>query len=182
MSGRRSDQPERDGHRPDVAGSDEAAPGRRRSGENPSGEDRSGKAGPGRRQSAAAAAAASAPASVSAGLGTRVRVHVDGRPGEYAVAVLDTVARIPPGKVMTYGDVAEYVGGGTGRHVGAVLARFGYQEDVPWHRVIRSTGEPNPTAPAEAIALLLADGTPLRPGGERVDLPTARWDGVPTAD
>jgi len=174
MSGRRAERPEGDRRRPDVAGSDEAATGRCRLGENPSGEDRSGKAGPGRRRSAAAA-------SVSAGLGTRVRVHVEGRPGEYAVAVLDTVARIPPGKVMTYGDVAEYVGGGTGRHVGAVLARFGYQEDVPWHRVIRSTGEPNPTASEEAIALLVADGTPLRPGGERVDLQAARWDGVPSA-
>jgi alkylated DNA nucleotide flippase Atl1 len=127
-------------------------------------------------------AAAMAPASVSAGLGTRVRVHVGGRPGEYAIAVLDTVARIPPGKVMTYGDVAEYVGGGTGRHVGAVLARFGHQEDVPWHRVIRSTGEPNPTAPIEAIELLAADGTPLRPGGERVNLAAARWDGSSPAD
>ncbi|MBL7500823.1 MGMT family protein [Frankia sp. CNm7] len=118
-----------------------------------------------------------APGSVSAGLGTRVRIHVGGQPGEYAKAVLDAVARIPPGKVMTYGDVAEYVGGGTGRHVGAVLARFGHEEDVPWHRVIRATGEPNPTAPVEAIARLVADRTPLRPDGDRVDLTRARWDG-----
>jgi|KBSSwiStaDraftv2_1062776.scaffolds.fasta_scaffold07448_4 methylated-DNA-protein-cysteine methyltransferase-like protein len=123
-----------------------------------------------------------AAASVSAGLGTRVRVHVGGRPGEYATAVLDAVARIPPGRVMTYGDVAEYVGAGTGRHVGAVLARFALEEDVPWHRVIRSTGEPNPTAPVEAIARLIADCTPLRPGGERVDLARARWDGATPLD
>jgi alkylated DNA nucleotide flippase Atl1 len=116
---------------------------------------------------------------VSAGLGTRARIHVGGRPGEYARAVLDTVARIPAGKVMTYGDVAEYVGAGTGRHVGAVLARFADEEDVPWHRVIRSTGEPTPTAPVEALTRLVADGTPLRPGGERVDLTQARWDGQP---
>jgi alkylated DNA nucleotide flippase Atl1 len=106
-------------------------------------------------------------------------VHEGGRPGEYAKAVLDAVARIPAGKVMTYGDVAEYVGGGTGRHVGAVLARFGHEEDVPWHRVIRATGEPNPTAPVEAIERLRADNTPLRPGGDRVDLAAARWDGQP---
>ncbi|OHV37414.1 MGMT family protein [Pseudofrankia saprophytica] len=122
---------------------------------------------------------AGAPASVSAGLGTRIRVHVGGRPGEYARAVLDTVAQIPAGKVMTYGDVAEYVGGGTGRHVGAVLARFGHEEDVPWHRVIRASGEPNPSAPVEAITRLIADSTPLRPGGDRVDLRLARWDGQP---
>ncbi|MBX6388357.1 MAG: MGMT family protein [Frankia sp.] len=119
------------------------------------------------------------PASVSAGLATRVRVHDGGRPGAYATAVLDVVAMIPPGRVMTYGDVAEFVGAGTGRHVGAVLSRFGHEEDVPWHRVIRATGEPNPTAPNEALAKLIADGTPLRPGGERVDLARARWDGQP---
>jgi len=120
---------------------------------------------------------AGAPASLSAGLGTRVRIHVGGRPGEYAKAVLDAVAQIPAGKVMTYGDVAEFVGAGTGRHVGAVLARFGHEEDVPWHRVLRSTGEPNPTAPVEALALLIADNTPLRPSGDRVDLTRARWNG-----
>jgi alkylated DNA nucleotide flippase Atl1 len=145
-----------------------------------SGASRPGEPGPVPRRPGLAAS--KAPASVSAGLGTRVRLHVDGRPGEYAVAVLDAVARIPAGRVMTYGDVAEYVGGGTGRHVGAVLARFGYQEDVPWHRVIRSTGEPNPTSPTEALALLAADGTPLRPGGERVDLQAARWDGGSVTD
>jgi alkylated DNA nucleotide flippase Atl1 len=30
---------------------------------------------------------------------------------EYAERVLDVVERIPPGKVMSYGDVAEYLGG-----------------------------------------------------------------------
>ncbi|WP_081437859.1 MGMT family protein [Pseudofrankia asymbiotica] len=115
---------------------------------------------------------------MSAGLGTRVRIHIGGRPGEYARAVLDAVTQIPAGKVMTYGDVAEYVGGGTGRHVGAVLARFGHEEDVPWHRVIRASGEPNPSAPVEAITRLIADETPLRPAGDRVDLRLARWDGL----
>jgi alkylated DNA nucleotide flippase Atl1 len=135
----------------------------------------------GTREDGSARRGVGAAASVSAGLGTRIRVHEGGRPGEYAKAVLDAVARIPAGKVMTYGDVAEYVGGGTGRHVGAVLARFGHEEDVPWHRVIRATGEPNPTAPVEAIERLRADSTPLRPGGDRVDLAAARWDGRPTS-
>ncbi|WP_235433188.1 MGMT family protein [Protofrankia coriariae] len=96
------------------------------------------------------------------------------------MTVLEAITRIPRGKVMTYGDVAEYVGAGTGRTVGAVLSRHGYDDDVPWHRVIRSTGEPNPTAPVEALRRLDADGTALRPGGERVDLAVARWDGRPT--
>ncbi|OHV30606.1 cysteine methyltransferase [Parafrankia colletiae] len=91
--------------------------------------------------------------------------------------MLDTVARIPAGRVMTYGDVAEYVGAGTARTVGTVLARFGDEDDVPWHRVIRASGEPNPSAPAEALRRLQADGTPLGRSGDRVDLARARWDG-----
>jgi alkylated DNA nucleotide flippase Atl1 len=117
-------------------------------------------------------------ASVSAGLGTRI--HVGGQPSPYAVEVLEAVCRIPAGFVMTYGDVAEYVGAGTGRTVGAVLSRHGH-DDVPWHRVIRSTGEPNPTAPVEALRRLKADGTPLSADGTRVDLAAARWDGRATA-
>lgn len=111
--------------------------------------------------------------SVSAGLGTRLRAG--GAPSPYAVAVLDVVDRIPPGRVMTYGDVAEHVGAGTGRTVGAVMSRHGHE--VPWQRVIRSTGEPNPAAPEEALRRLRAEGTPLLPGGGRVDLAAARWDG-----
>ncbi|ORT53077.1 MGMT family protein [Frankia sp. KB5] len=115
------------------------------------------------------------PASVSAGLGTRI--SLGGAPGPHALEVLEAVSRIPPGKVMTYGDVAEYVGAGSGRTVGAVLSRFG--DEVPWHRVIRATGEPNPAAPVEALRRLVADRTPLRPGGDQVDLAAARWDGSP---
>ncbi len=117
----------------------------------------------------------SPPASLSAGLGTRIQLG-GAEPSPHAREVLDAVARIPPGKVMTYGDVAEYVGAGSGRTVGAVLSRYG-DDDLPWHRVIRSTGEPNPANPAEALRRLRADATPLGPSGERVDIKAARWDG-----
>ncbi|CAO5250208.1 MGMT family protein [Frankia sp. AgKG'84/4] len=115
------------------------------------------------------------PASLSAGLGTRIQLG-GAEPSPHAREVLDAVARIPPGKVMTYGDIAEYVGAGSGRTVGAVLSRYG-DDDLPWHRVIRSTGEPNPANPAEALRRLRADDTPLGPCGERVDIRAARWDG-----
>jgi alkylated DNA nucleotide flippase Atl1 len=110
-------------------------------------------------------------ASVSAGLATRV--VEGGRPTPYAARVLDVVDRIPRGKVMSYGDVAEYVGAGTGRTVGAVMSRHGHE--VPWHRVVQSTGGPNPAAPEEALRRLRRDGTPMR--GDRVDMRMARWDG-----
>ncbi|HZB49776.1 MAG TPA: MGMT family protein [Mycobacteriales bacterium] len=111
------------------------------------------------------------PASVSAGLATRP--GTGGRPTAYAALVLAAVDRIPPGRVMSYGDVAEFVGSGSGRAVGAVLSRHGHE--VPWQRVVLSTGEPAPSAPAEALRLLRAEGVPMR--GDRVDMRAARWDG-----
>src|SRR3978361_1384861 len=115
-----------------------------------------------------------APASGPAGLATRGLIS-GGEPTPHAVEVLDVVARIPAGKVMTYGDVAASVGRGSGRTVGAVMSRHGHE--VPWHRVVLSTGHPNPAGPVEALTRLRADDTPLLPGGERVDLRAARWDG-----
>ena len=92
----------------------------------------------------------------------------------YARRVLDVVDAIPPGRVLTYGDVAELVGSGAARAVGAVLARYG--SEVPWHRVVLATGEPAPGHQAAALALLAAEGAPLR--GNRVDLAAGRWDGA----
>ena len=58
--------------------------------------------------------------------------HVDG----YTERVLSLVERIPPGRVMSYGDVAEWLGEGGPRQVGRVLALHG--GGVPWWRVPRT--------------------------------------------
>jgi alkylated DNA nucleotide flippase Atl1 len=95
-------------------------------------------------------------------------------PTEYAERVLDVVEKIPPGRVMAYGDIAEYLGEGGPRQVGRVMALWGGA--VPWWRVIRSDGS-LPTCHAQnARSHYLAEGTPLR--GERVDMRLARWSGV----
>lgn len=114
-------------------------------------------------------------ASVSAGIATRP--GAGGVPTPFARLVLDAVDAIPPGRVMTYGDVAEEVGAPR-RHraVGQVLAAHGHE--VPWWRVVLATGHPNPTAPAEGVARLRGEGCPLARGGERVDLAAARWQGA----
>lgn len=100
----------------------------------------------------------------------------------YAEAVLGLVARIPRGRVLGYADVAELVAeespdgrGGTGRTVAAVLSRHG--AEVPWHRVVRSSGEVAPRVRGRALPLLRAEGV-LAPGSERVDMARARWDGT----
>jgi alkylated DNA nucleotide flippase Atl1 len=92
----------------------------------------------------------------------------------FAESVLGVVERIPRGRVMSYGDVAEYLGAGGPRAVGTVLSRYG--GGVPWHRVVRADGTPNPAHPAEAAALLRRERVAFR--GERVDMRAARWDGT----
>lgn len=57
--------------------------------------------------------------------------------------VLEQVAAVPAGRVMTYGEVALLAGRpGTARQVGGVL--FGLSEreaeTVPWHRVVNAQG------------------------------------------
>ena len=87
--------------------------------------------------------------------------------------MLEVVERIPRGRVLAYGDIAEYLGRGGPRAVGTALARWG--GGVPWHRVVTSDGRPNPASPDEAAALLRRERVPFK--GSRVDMPAARWDG-----
>jgi len=94
----------------------------------------------------------------------------------YVEAVLAVVESIPPGRVMSYGDVAEYVGTGGPRLVGRVMSEYG--GGVPWWRVIRTDGSLPPSHEGEGLDLLRAEGTPMRPGGDRIDMRRARWDGV----
>lgn len=116
------------------------------------------------------------PASASAGLSVRGGPRT--QPTPYARLVLDAVDHIPAGKVLTYGDVAELTGRGTGRTVGTVLSQHGHE--VPWQRVVQASGRPAEPHLAEALRLLAAEGCPLE--GERVRLDLARWDGVTHAD
>ena len=97
---------------------------------------------------------------------------------DYSSRVLDVVDAIPPGQVMSYGDVAEYLGKGGPRQVGQVMSRFGAA--APWWRVIHADGTPAPGHEAQALAHYLDEGTPLRSARPpvRVNLRQARWTGA----
>jgi alkylated DNA nucleotide flippase Atl1 len=97
-------------------------------------------------------------------------------PDTYAEEVLETVEHIPPGRVMSYGDIAEYIGSGGPRQVGAVMSAWG--GGVPWWRVVRADGSPPAGHRTRALSHYAAESTPMRPGGERVDMRRARWFGV----
>lgn len=86
---------------------------------------------------------------------------------EYVDAVLAVAAAVPPGRVTTYGAIAEVVGRGGPRQVGQVMARHG--SAVAWWRVIRADGSPPACHDGEAGARLLAEGVPVKRNG-KVDL------------
>ncbi len=90
---------------------------------------------------------------------------------DFHEAVLTLVERIPRGRVMSYGAIADYVGGGGPRQVGTVMARYG--GGVPWHRVVTASGRTPPGHETEALRRLRAEGVPLR--GDHVDMRRAAW-------
>ena len=89
--------------------------------------------------------------------------------------ILACVASIPAGRVMTYGDVAEYCDSRAVRMVGRVLAQDD-EHDLPWHRVLRADGTLAAHLYSEQRQRLLSEG--VRFVGDRVDLAAHRWDGA----
>ncbi len=110
---------------------------------------------------------------------TRVR---DPRHDDYVADVHDLVATIPPGRVMTYGLVAEVLADravaagraprGGPRQVGRAMATGG---DVPWWRVVNASGQPPAHHAARALTHLRDEGAPLTADGSRVRVRDAVW-------
>jgi alkylated DNA nucleotide flippase Atl1 len=95
---------------------------------------------------------------------------------DFVTRVLAVVESIPPGLVMTYGDIAATVGSRAARAVGTVMARYG--SDAAWWRVIRSDGHPPLAHEDRALLAYEAESTPLKwmpDGSYRVDLRLARY-------
>jgi alkylated DNA nucleotide flippase Atl1 len=93
---------------------------------------------------------------------------------DYVEAVLTLVEQIPPGRVMTYGAIAEWLGRGGPRQVGSVMSHYG--GGVPWHRVVNASGRVVPGHEVEALKRHRAEGTPLRgPDQDKIDLKAAFW-------
>lgn len=108
---------------------------------------------------------------------------------EYAERVLEVAELIPSGRVMTYGDVAEWLGEGGPRQVGRVMALYGGA--VPWWRVVRADGALLPGHELRALGHYRDEGTPLRETGRaasaeshipKLDMRRARWDGGAVGD
>ncbi len=96
-------------------------------------------------------------------------------PDEYVEEVLAVVERIPPGRAMSYGAIADYLSDRSGRSsarlVGSIMAKHG--GSVPWHRVVAANGRVVPGHEGEALARLIGEATPMK--NNRVDLSRAAW-------
>jgi methylated-DNA-protein-cysteine methyltransferase related protein len=108
-------------------------------------------------------------------IGPRSHIVASVTPQEYVEEVLALVERIPEGKVMSYGAIADALSDKSGRNsarqVGTIMARHG--GGVPWHRVVASSGRLVPGHEQEARQRLLSDGVPFR--GDHVDMRQATW-------
>jgi len=91
--------------------------------------------------------------------------------------VLACVDLIPPGRVMSYKDVSEFVFGHprSPRRVARVLSRDSVGSGVPWWRVIRADGSCATPVRSEQLRRLAEEGVPIR--NEHVVMAAARWDG-----
>ncbi|MUM16540.1 DNA methyltransferase [Mycobacterium sp. CBMA271] len=70
--------------------------------------------------------------------------------------VRSLVASIPAGRVATYGDIADAAGLSSARIVGWIMRTD--SADLPWHRVIGSSGRPAPHIRTRQLELLRAEG------------------------
>ncbi|WP_069163535.1 MGMT family protein [Nocardia altamirensis] len=81
------------------------------------------------------------------------------------------VAAIPPGRVVTYGDIAAAAGLSTPRTVGWIMRTD--SADLPWHRVIGASGKPAAHLAHRQLSLLALEGVPIQDG--RVNIRAARF-------
>ena len=114
-------------------------------------------------------------AETAAGVPGEQRVDVDSP--RYRGRVYELVRRIPSGRVMTYGQLAELLGEGyTARTVGFVM--HSAEEGDPWHRVINAQGACSTgrvvLPPDKQQRMLEAEGVNFDARG-RCDLGQYRW-------
>jgi methylated-DNA-protein-cysteine methyltransferase-like protein len=94
--------------------------------------------------------------------------------------IYDVVARIPSGKVATYGQIAELAGlRGHARLVGYALHNLPHNSALPWHRVINGLGKISYAITSEPFdslqrKLLEAEGVIFNDEG-KTDLNRFRW-------
>ena len=106
-----------------------------------------------------------APSARTSGSGMYARIH-------------ETVARIPKGRVSSYGRISKLAGGCSARQVGYAMSALPDGSDVPWQRVVNNQGGISPRSGGDSHQLqrwLLEDeGIHFGPDG-RIDMGRYGW-------
>ena len=106
---------------------------------------------------------------------------------EFREQVYKIVSRIPMGRVMTYGDIAELIPAPEGMHweryrkvaprwVGYAMAAC--PTELPWHRVVNTKGQISPRSDSDwhvQMHLLKMEGIEFNQKN-RIDLSRYRWN------
>ncbi len=104
-------------------------------------------------------------------------------PGMYA-RIYQCVAKIPKGRVSSYGRISKLAGGCSARQVGYAMSALPDDTDVPWQRVVNSKGGISPRSGGDAHRLqrwLLEDeGVEFGPDGT-IDMDRYGWPEQPLA-
>ena len=93
------------------------------------------------------------------------------------------VRQIPPGKVATYGQVAELAGLiGKPRVVGYALFKVAPDDDIPWQRVINAKGEISTSAfrdGSDDLQRVLLEDEGIEFQDRKINLSKYRWQPPP---
>lgn len=104
--------------------------------------------------------------------------------GTYA-RIYQCIAKIPHGKVATYGQVAKLISASGPRQIGYALSSIPPGVDIPWHRVINAKGEISPRSGSEQLgdheqySRLVAEGIVVNKNS-KINLSQHQWQ--PTFD
>jgi methylated-DNA-protein-cysteine methyltransferase-like protein len=109
-----------------------------------------------------------------------IELNRGGKSADRYRRIYSVVARIPRGRVATYGQVARLAGlGGHARLVGYALSALKEGSRLPWHRVVNAKGRISlrgDRSPANVVQRLRLEREAVRFGGSGViSLERFRW-------
>jgi methylated-DNA-protein-cysteine methyltransferase related protein len=91
---------------------------------------------------------------------------------EFTMRIVNIIQAIPPGYVMSYGQVAAAAGNPRGaRQVVRILHSMSEKYELPWHRIINAKGEISFSG-KDQRGMLEAEGVCLN---GKIDLSKHRW-------
>jgi methylated-DNA-protein-cysteine methyltransferase related protein len=92
-------------------------------------------------------------------------------------AIYELVRLVPKGEVASYGMIASLLTGVTPRMVGFAMAGVKPGGDIPWQRIINSSGGISPRPGAERqYSVLISEGITFSKAG-KVSWKDVRWNG-----